>query len=148
MPRRLPPTPLRLVSGPLPSRGRPKHTLPSLPRPIFHPSAQITRGPTPRARALPSEIDEIRPRVTHGQFPPLILPIERASRSGESSPTSAGSWSSGKRSRSSSRSRSTSPERVLRGPWDHSSSIHVPFDVEAVLAPPRPVAINPTPVWL
>jgi len=37
MPRRPPPTPLLLVQGPLPPRGESKFTMPSVPRPIFHP---------------------------------------------------------------------------------------------------------------
>ena len=38
MPRRPPPTPLLLVPGPLPPRGESKFTMPSVPRPIYHPS--------------------------------------------------------------------------------------------------------------
>lgn len=30
----------------------------------------------------------------------------------------------------------------VRGPWDHSGSIQVPFDVTAVLPPPMPAAVN------
>ncbi|SRR6266436_5305679 len=37
MPRRPPPTPLLLVQGPLPPRGTSKFTMPSVPRPAFHP---------------------------------------------------------------------------------------------------------------
>jgi hypothetical protein len=37
MPRRPPPTPLHLIQGPLPPRGRSKFTMPSMPRPIFQP---------------------------------------------------------------------------------------------------------------
>lgn len=29
-----------------------------------------------------------------------------------------------------------------RGPWDHSSSIKIPFDVSTIVAPPRPAAVN------
>ncbi|KDR81379.1 hypothetical protein GALMADRAFT_60000 [Galerina marginata CBS 339.88] len=35
MPRRSPPSSLRLTQGPMPPRSAPKHTLPSLPRPAF-----------------------------------------------------------------------------------------------------------------
>ncbi|KAH8108450.1 hypothetical protein DFH11DRAFT_1862394 [Phellopilus nigrolimitatus] len=35
MPRRQPPTSLRLVEGPLPMRGQARHTLPSVPRPAL-----------------------------------------------------------------------------------------------------------------
>ncbi|KIY64905.1 hypothetical protein CYLTODRAFT_81973 [Cylindrobasidium torrendii FP15055 ss-10] len=47
MPRRLPPSPLNLVAGPAPPRSFPKHTLPSVPRPVFYP-AQASAGPAPR----------------------------------------------------------------------------------------------------
>ncbi|KAI0048228.1 hypothetical protein FA95DRAFT_1491300 [Auriscalpium vulgare] len=55
MPRRPPPTALRLVEGPLPPRGRAKFTLPSVPRPIFHPPAVVAHGPVPRARLQAKE---------------------------------------------------------------------------------------------
>lgn len=29
-----------------------------------------------------------------------------------------------------------------RGPWDHSASIKIPFDVSAVLTPPMPAVVN------
>lgn len=142
MPRRLPPTPLRLHNGPLPARGKPKHTLPSLPRPVFY-------GPTPiaattAARAVP------RARMTHAELPALVIPEAAAaaiipgafsavsamtavepSWSGPSSPTSASSTASSKKSR-----------EFVRGPWDHSGSIQVPIDVGAMLPPPMPAAIN------
>ncbi|EKM55753.1 uncharacterized protein PHACADRAFT_96073 [Phanerochaete carnosa HHB-10118-sp] len=59
MPRRSPPTPLRLHQGPLPLRGKPKHTMPSLPRPAFHRPIPIAQGPAsrPRARSI-AEQDE------------------------------------------------------------------------------------------
>jgi len=53
MPRRPPPTPLQLFHGPLPPRGQPKFTLPSVPRPIFHPPSVIARGPVSRERVHP-----------------------------------------------------------------------------------------------
>ncbi|KAI0807296.1 hypothetical protein C8Q74DRAFT_52637 [Fomes fomentarius] len=139
MPRRLPPTPLRLHNGPLPARGKPKHTLPSLPRPVFY-------GPTPiaattAARAVP------RARMTHAELPALVIPeaatatipfsavsamtAVEPSWSGPSSPTSASSTASSKKSR-----------EFVRGPWDHSGSIQVPIDVGAMLPPPMPAAIN------
>lgn len=33
--------------------------------------------------------------------------------------------------------------QIVRGPWDHSGSISLVFDVESVLAPLKPVAISP-----
>ncbi|OCH95287.1 hypothetical protein OBBRIDRAFT_788481 [Obba rivulosa] len=146
MPRRAPPTPLRLVSGPLPGRGQPKHTLPSMPRPAFHPPA---RTAAPRARAT-AEPDEVRmlSRMDHTRLPPLVLPQALGSMlhpySGPGTPTSAGS-SNSERSRppSPTSSKSDKSDRPLRAPWNHSESIHVPFDVGAVLAPLQPAAVNP-----
>ncbi|KAH9857807.1 hypothetical protein C2E23DRAFT_881373 [Lenzites betulinus] len=145
MPRRSPPTPLRLHAGPLPARGHPKHTLPSLPRPAFHGPAlsyntSPTAGPVPRAR------------MAHTALPPLVIPdfglpgalagLFTAQESAPSSPTSAGSSASvGSTGSMGSVERKRSREFV-RGPWDHSGAIRVPFDVGAVLPPPRPVAIN------
>ncbi|KAI0075484.1 hypothetical protein K474DRAFT_1582781, partial [Panus rudis PR-1116 ss-1] len=48
--RRRPPSPLRLVEGPLPPRNKPKHTLPSLPRPAFNPKVHIVTAPGPKPR--------------------------------------------------------------------------------------------------
>ncbi|SRR6266404_6422829 len=50
MPRRSAPSPLLLSQGPLPPRGRSKFTMPSVPRPIFHPPSVVSRGPAPRQR--------------------------------------------------------------------------------------------------
>ncbi|KAK0228214.1 hypothetical protein IW262DRAFT_1490274 [Armillaria fumosa] len=52
MPRRPPPTALRLVPGPAPPRNAPKHTLPAVPRPTFYPPHSVGRGPSPPARGL------------------------------------------------------------------------------------------------
>ena len=50
MPRRPAPTPLVLFQGPLPPRNQSKFTMPSMPRPIFHPPSMVTRGPSSRRR--------------------------------------------------------------------------------------------------
>jgi hypothetical protein len=50
MPRRPPPSPLRLVQGQLPPRGVSKFTMPSIPRPIFHPETMVTNRPVTRQR--------------------------------------------------------------------------------------------------
>ncbi|KAK0210426.1 hypothetical protein DFS33DRAFT_1293105 [Desarmillaria ectypa] len=52
MPRRPPPTALRLVPGPAPPRNAPKHTLPAVPRPTFYPPHSVGRGPSPPASGL------------------------------------------------------------------------------------------------
>ncbi|RPD79785.1 hypothetical protein L226DRAFT_181106 [Lentinus tigrinus ALCF2SS1-7] len=145
MTRRSPPTPLRLHNGPLPARGKPRHTLPSIPRPAFYGPAPTLAagGPVPRAR------------MTHTELPSLLIPVStdpgapsafsalpmattaisalEATWSGPSSPTSASSTASLPRKKS---------REFIRGPWDHSGAIHVPFDVGAVLPPPMPAAIN------
>ncbi|KAH9951496.1 hypothetical protein B0H21DRAFT_285987 [Amylocystis lapponica] len=155
-PRRAPPTPLRLVTGPLPARGKPRHTLPSIPRPAFNPAAHVVQtGPVPRSRAsAPEPVDSY---MTPAQLLPFMIPMSRGYSSGSSSPTSAGSGSS-----DGDRSRSPSPaERMLRKERTHSrssstessrSSVHsrsasMSFDISTILAPPRPAAINPAPVW-
>ncbi|TFK67884.1 hypothetical protein BDN72DRAFT_69953 [Pluteus cervinus] len=50
MPRRPPPSALRLSTGAKPPRNTPKHTMPSLPQPVFQPSAFPNKGPAPRSR--------------------------------------------------------------------------------------------------
>ncbi|KAJ7074346.1 hypothetical protein C8F01DRAFT_1100209 [Mycena amicta] len=78
MPRRSPPSSLRLVQGPVPPRSYvgcvlrlvtpaddnrvPKfgHTLPSVPRPTFSQPAMVVRGPAPRQQASRQESDHTR----------------------------------------------------------------------------------------
>ncbi|PSR88849.1 hypothetical protein PHLCEN_2v4998 [Hermanssonia centrifuga] len=143
MPRRAPPTPLRLISGPLPLRSRPKHTLPSLPRPTFYPRVTLSRGPKPRSREVAAtEEPTLQFHMTYDLLPGIIIPDmctrRTSSDSDSSSPVSTNSYDTG--------SNPSSPHSkgftVARGPWDHSASISVPFDVTSVLAAPRPVAVN------
>ncbi|KAG6833493.1 hypothetical protein H0H87_006065 [Tephrocybe sp. NHM501043] len=57
MRRRAPPSSLRLVPGPTPPRNAPKHTLPSLPQPTFHPAPAVKQATTQgrsRSFLLPS----------------------------------------------------------------------------------------------
>ena len=56
MPRRAPPSTLRLVSGALPTRGQPKHTMPVVPQPTFYPRPSSAQ-----------------PRVTRATVPPYAL---------------------------------------------------------------------------
>jgi len=83
-------------------------------------SPSQTRFPTSEAR-LPFV-------ATHVRVPTNELP-----RSGSSSPTSAGSFSSSKGG-------------VMRGPWDHSR-LSLDFDVESILAPLKPAAIAVSSTW-
>ena len=124
MPRRPPPTALRLATGPTPTRSRSKHVLPSIPPPTFHPLpvwvSQSSRAPAPR---------ETIQKMTQAELAPLdILSLTGVSGSGSASPVSAGSITAGRR-------------KMIKGPWDHSGSISLEFDVESVLAPLEPVAI-------
>ncbi|KAI0637257.1 hypothetical protein C8Q77DRAFT_1155106 [Trametes polyzona] len=146
MPRRSPPTPLRLHNGPLPARGKPKHTLPELPRPAFQgPVPSFTTGPVPRTR------------MVHTELPPLVIPDPTLglagglpglfataldSGSGPSSPTSSASSRTSGEGRGGGLGGRKKSKEYIRGPWDHSGAIHVPFDVGAVLPPPRPAALN------
>ncbi|KAI0085429.1 hypothetical protein BDY19DRAFT_446811 [Irpex rosettiformis] len=167
MPRRNPPTPLRLHQGPLPSRTQPKHTLPSVPRPTFVPLAPAGPGPLPRTRiqeAVPVvHYDALR--LSYNQLPILAKPSRLTSGSSQShsrqsswdsdgatSPTGS-VYTNGSVSRRSSvdslasdsnwqeEEKNHMPVRQ-RGPWDHSASIQVHVDVESVLPLPRPVAVN------
>jgi hypothetical protein len=132
MPRRPPPTALRLATGPTP-RYNLKYVLPSIPLPIFHP-LPISRSHFTHASA-PRHTIERRQRITHADLPPLDIPFfadGNGSRSGNSSPTSA-----------SSTSMKAGSGQILRGPWDHSGSISFDFDVESMLAPLKPAAVSP-----
>ncbi|KIJ17085.1 hypothetical protein PAXINDRAFT_167886 [Paxillus involutus ATCC 200175] len=122
MRRRSPPSALRLFQGPLPPRSQPKHTLPSIPLPAFHPEAALPYGPTPALRS--------RPTHTFPDLPPLDLELAaicRPSSSGNSSSTS---------------SPTSSPTKRLRGPWDDSSSVGLVVDVDSILVMPKPAAIG------
>ncbi|KAI0029720.1 hypothetical protein K488DRAFT_55720 [Vararia minispora EC-137] len=54
MPRRPPPSALLLKDGPLPARGTPKFTLPSMPRPAVCAPAPAPRGGPPRSVQHPT----------------------------------------------------------------------------------------------
>lgn len=119
MPRRAPPTALRLVTGPTPSRYSQKHVLPSVPLPTFQ--------AIPSSSLPPRQTIDRRARTTHAHLPPLNIPFAMSGgRSGNTSPVSA-----------------TSMKAKIRGPWDHSGSIPLEFDVTSVLAPLKPVAVSP-----
>ncbi|KAI0818795.1 hypothetical protein BC629DRAFT_676210 [Irpex lacteus] len=166
MPRRSPPTPLRLYQGPLPPRTVPKHTLPSVPRPTFVPLAPAGPGPLPRTRvqeAVPV-VHYDAPRLSYNQLPILIKPsrpapgsISHSRRSSWDSDGAATSPTGSVYSQGSSFSRRSSVDSLSsdrqedepshmpvrqRGPWDHSASIKVHVDVENILPLPAPVAVN------
>ncbi len=134
--RRPPPSSLRLVGGPLPARSRPKHTLPSLPRPTFHPKVTPMPGPKPRRRVHSTEdiflfIHGLNtPTTIHG---PTIL-VGPSSRDGEdsgaSSPVSETS------------DNSTPPSPSGSDHARRNSLSQFPFENSTVLAIPKPAAIN------
>src|SRR5882762_8682864 len=102
MPRRPPPTPLRLVNGPLPPRSRPKYTLPLVPRPTFFRPPMVVRGPAPRTRQQALEIaantDDGGPRATRSQLLHFTILAEASDGSNLYSADTSQS---------------------ARGPWDH-----------------------------
>ncbi|KAI9568948.1 hypothetical protein HD554DRAFT_632246 [Boletus coccyginus] len=119
MPRRAPPSSLRLFEGPLPPRSQPRHTLPSVPRPVFHPTAFLPREPAPAPRSR-------QPNPGHLIFPDLP-PLSPELVGGYPSPNSSPAWS---------------PSKRVRGPWDDSSCFDLVVDVDSMLAPPKPVAVG------
>ena len=110
------------------SKGNHRNGRLSLWRAFMH-GSQIAR----RSPSLPLSWFSLRKLNPSSGFSALAAPTttEGNTWSGPSSPTSAASTASRKRSR-----------EFIRGPWDHSGAIHVPFDVGAVLPPPMPAAIN------
>ncbi|EPQ58243.1 hypothetical protein GLOTRDRAFT_110096 [Gloeophyllum trabeum ATCC 11539] len=143
MPRRPPPSALRLVPGPTPPRGQPKHVLPSLPNPTFQPPSML-RGPSPRPRTkadtMSSHTRNPEPAMgavshlghrSHASLPALIIPGMAGM---EPSPTPV--------TRSPSPT-SSSGSKFVPGPWDHSRSIVVPLNVDTLLAAPKPAAVSP-----
>ncbi|KZT03529.1 uncharacterized protein LAESUDRAFT_335846 [Laetiporus sulphureus 93-53] len=145
MTRRPAPTPLRLMTGPVPRRGAPKHTLPSLPRPAFHPPVRISKGPVPRERAHALVMPE--PDAFARTLPIAPLRSPTSARSGSTDGCTSRSSSESTRSR-----RSSSPpfaeDLRVRGPWEkHTRAFELGIDISTVVVPPGPVAINPVPVW-
>lgn len=156
MPRRPAPSSLILHKGSLPMRGQPKHTLPSVPRPTFAPS--IASSTTSR---------NVLPDVAASVVPPTSMYSLPAGNVSVNSVYSARSFSSSEFSLSQPTRRSIerdlvlphlspspspmspsyspvpSPRRIVRGPWDHSRAVSLPIDVDAILTPPKPVAISP-----
>lgn len=150
MPRRPPPTPLRLYVGPLPPRSQPKHTLPSVPRPAYAASMSKTKSREHDVKAI--DLLTMLP-CTATDPPPAI--INFASQDGiaghrrrlSGSPTLRGSegvlhMGSSRRGSLESMRQETENQVRYRGPWDHSASIKLPFDISTVVTPPMPVAIN------
>jgi hypothetical protein len=124
MPRRAPPTALRLHSGPTPPRNTPKHTLPSLPQPIFHQRPSHTIIPTQRDIGY----------ITLDAVDLDTFFIKRRGRSDSTlSDSSCGSPNGS--------DFGGEKKTIMRGPWDHSRSTRVYFDVETLVRPLEPVAL-------
>jgi len=153
MPRRPAPTALRLVQGPLPPRGHPKHTLPSPPHPAFsslkgpHIMVKVKTSPEPRVPLRSTTMPQERVPVASHHFsvrqhpdPFLVSPVRQGSPRGrldEHSPECD------LRLGMASLPPSTSSTKFTRGPWDHTRSVSLPFNVESLLAVPKPVAVSP-----
>ena len=136
MPRRPPPTSLKLRHGPLPARGEPKHTLPSLPHPIFCPTNIVTSLKSAlKLRTMspfhPVSDTETSPASSNGRdsapvgSPPSTSPLGLPPTNPTSSTRIVAPLGTSKR----------------RGPWDYSVLGPV-LDVDSILPPPKPVATN------
>ncbi|KAI5983760.1 hypothetical protein EDD15DRAFT_2178468 [Pisolithus albus] len=114
MPRRPPPSALRLFQGPLPPRSEPKHRLPSVPSPTFYPKGALPRQPSPPPRVQPvcarmARTEPTRPSLDIGGSRPTCNPCSATKR--------------------------------RRGPWDDSSSVDIRVDVDSLLTMPKPVVV-------
>jgi hypothetical protein len=166
MPRRPPPTHLRLypATAPLPGRGIPKHPMPSIPCPVFQQASLVGEGPNaqphpqqrPRLRQRSSSSESITSlnglshsnhsshslHSSHSSLPPLTIPgrstHSRTSSFERRSPSTSSIYSASTESLHSSEPR----KAHFRGPWDHSASISVQIDVSILLAPLKPAAVN------
>ncbi|KAJ7236712.1 hypothetical protein B0H12DRAFT_1139852 [Mycena haematopus] len=72
MPRRSPPTSLRLVQGPVPPRSVPRHTMPSMPRPTWCQPTAVARGPSPRPQAGHKEDPVLAAKFS--EIPSILIP--------------------------------------------------------------------------
>lgn len=152
--RRPPPSSLRLVGGPLPARSRPKHTLPSLPRPAFHPKVTPMPGPKPRRRVpstediflfidgfnAPTRLHQLHAFSVHGGSG-----SESGEESGASSPVSETSEDSSMPPSPSGSDHREQQQQQPQPPQHHvkrSSLGYFPFEVSAALAVPQPAALN------
>ncbi|TCD68227.1 hypothetical protein EIP91_011296 [Steccherinum ochraceum] len=142
LPRRPPPSALRLVQGPLPHRARPKHTLPSLPRPAFYPKIHVPRtGPTPRKRAQEALVLETQVPAIHlakVKFPELKVPGygSESESEGSDSESEGSTWS-----RRSSIDSVQSVER-RRSTGDIAGGVAMAFNVTVALTAPKKVAVH------
>src|SRR5262245_51190710 len=126
MPRRAPPSALRLHSGPTPPRNTPKHTLPSLPQPIFHQKSSHTISPIQRDVRYMAQ-------VQLSTFDLDLFFVKGRGRSDSTlSDSSCGSPNESWREK----------KTAMRGPWDHSSSTTLYVDVETLVRPLEPVALG------
>lgn len=152
MPRRPAPTSLLLHKGALPTRGQPKHTLPSVPRPTFaHPivSSSTSRNVLPEVTvptassslySLPAGNVSVSSVYSTKSFSSSEFSLTQPTRRSIERDLVLGNFSY---SSTPSPSPSPSPRKAVRGPWDHSVAVSLPIDVDAVLALPKPVAISP-----
>ncbi|KAJ7090192.1 hypothetical protein B0H15DRAFT_948714 [Mycena belliarum] len=122
MPRRSPPTSLRLVQGPVPPRSVSKHTLPSVPRPTFAQPATMVRGPAPR-QAM-QRADPLL-AAKYADLPAIVIPPTVSLPGSLLSATSP----------------SPRARKSIRGPWDHSGSIATPINMESLLTPLKRAAL-------
>ncbi|THH04814.1 hypothetical protein EW145_g5243 [Phellinidium pouzarii] len=168
MPRRPPPTSLRLVQGTLPPRGYVRHTLPSVPRPVLVPrdvsrtsswcaTETHTKQRLPlSASADPTYSSAHRYTSSADSNSYAVHSLRRSSGHGLNNSTFGGMGEGSTPSTAtsvemgtgrSSPSPSTTPSTgasmsppSMRGPWDHTYTASLSIDVDSVLALPKPVA--------
>ncbi|CAE6366193.1 hypothetical protein RSOLAG22IIIB_01984 [Rhizoctonia solani] len=137
MPRRPAPSALRLVDGPTPARGEPRHTLPAPPQPVFQPKT-ITK---PRSGSSPSR--------TTIDAPTLFIGPDSTDKSSVNgimfeSPTERGyipQWDMAPVA-------ATASRRLQPGPWDRTRINAISKEqVSELIALPKPVVANPVPIW-
>jgi hypothetical protein len=142
MPRRPPPTQLRLLpaTAPLPGRGVAKHKMPSMPCPIFQHPSPAAASQRPRSRSNSPSAGE---RSTRSVLPPLVIPGLPVPVTDRQSPV-GGTQASGYSPVVTPVEPPThSSRKRLRGPWDHSGSISLKIDLGTVLTPPKRAAVSP-----
>jgi hypothetical protein len=130
-----------LPTQPTPPRNHVKHAPPSLPPPIFDPSSDRALAMSRRMAQFLGQGQASSRDAGSGQLtiPPLDPPSPDSYPSSSPSPStqasSAGPPSDG-------HGRNGSIPKLVRGPWNHSGSISLKFDVETVLQPLKPAALS------
>lgn len=127
VPRRPPPSPLRLHTGPTPPRNVPKHNLPSLPRPTFYPA---------KAGFTDLPVGNWGLGLLNLSVEDLALPPTPTTRRSIESIRSSSSLSSSPKS-----------QRVL-GPWERSRNLsETSLNIDSLIRAPKRAAVSVNATW-